>query len=180
MLTISIRAFLHCNIGQMDESIIRVIRIQGELIGASPQIAFLTKVSISLRIKENPYSNVKLPLVNQKWSLDILLNDETIMFVFRLIHVSLRWSNGWACTTFRVWRLHLIVKFVVTSSYLCLSKLRFHPCLSLRSLVLQIILHIGWLVLVFLLVLSLLVGLVAHAQIFQIIFVYGLNVLWKG
>ena len=165
MLAISLRTFLHCNIGQMDESIIRIIRIQVILVGACPQIPLWAKVSISLRIKENPYSNVKLPLVNKKWSLDILLNDETIMFVFWLIQLSLRGSNGGTCTTFGVWRLHLVVKFAFTS-YLRLSKLCFHACLSLRSLVLQLIQHKRWLILGFtLLVLGLFVGLVADAQI---------------
>ena len=102
------------------------------------------------------------------------------MFVFWLIQVSLRGSNGGAYTTFGVWGLHLVVKFAFTS-YLRLSKLRFHACLSLRSLVLQLILHIRWLILGFeLLVLSLFVGLVADAQILQIVFVYWLNVLWEG
>ena len=52
-----------------------------ELVGACPQIALLAKVSVAFRIKEAPNPNVKLPLVDKKRSLDILLNDETIMFV---------------------------------------------------------------------------------------------------
>ncbi len=103
MLAISLRTFLHCNIRQMDKSIIGIVRIQEELVRACPQITPLAKVSVPLRIKENPYSNVKLPLVNKKRPLDILLNDETIMFVFWLVQVSLRRSDDRPHPTFGVW-----------------------------------------------------------------------------
>ena len=146
VLTVCFRAFLNCNIGQMDESIVWIVRIEGELIRAGPEISLLAKVSIAFRIKEAPYPYIELSLIDKKWSLDIFLDDKTIVFVFWLIHVSLRWSNWGA--TFGIWGLHLAVKFAF-ASILTLSELGFHACLSLRCLVLHVILQVKELVLLF-------------------------------
>ena len=137
MLTVCLRAFLNCDIGQMHESVVWVVRIQSEFVRTGPQISFLTKVSIALRIKEAPNPDVKLPLINKKRPLDVLLDNKTIVFVFWLVHVSLRWSYWGAA--FSIWGLHLAVKFAL-ASILALSELSFHTCLSLRCLVLHVIL----------------------------------------
>jgi len=84
----------------MNESVVWVVRIQSELVRTGPQISFLTEVSITFRIKEAPYSDVKLSLVYKQWSLDIFLDDETVVFVFWLVRVSLSWSNR---RVFSVW-----------------------------------------------------------------------------
>lgn len=178
MLAIGFRAFLHSNIRQMDKPIIWVVRIQEELVRASPEITFWAKVGVALRIKENPYSNVELPLVDEKWPLDVLLNDEAIVFVFWLVLVSLRGSDGWSRRTFGVRGLHLVIKFAF-ASYLRLPKLCFHACLPLRSLVLRLVLRKVQVVRLALLVVGIFVGLIADAQILQIVFVYRLNVLWE-
>ena len=89
MLTIGFRAFLHGNIRQMDKPIIWVVRIQEEFVRASPEITSWAKVGVALRIKENTYSDVELPLVDEEWPLDVLLNDEAIVFVFWFVLVSL-------------------------------------------------------------------------------------------
>lgn len=137
MLAVCFRAFLNCNIGQMDKSVVWVVRVEGELIRTSPEISLLAKVSIAFRIKKAPYPYIELSLIDKKWSLDIFLDNKTIVLVFWLVHLSLRWSN-WSAA-FGIWGLHLAVKFAL-ASILTLSELGFHASLSLRCLVLHVIL----------------------------------------
>jgi hypothetical protein len=65
----------------MHEPVVRVFRINTELIRTGPEIAFLAEVNLALGIDEDPYSYVELPLPDKERALDILLNYEAIMFV---------------------------------------------------------------------------------------------------
>jgi hypothetical protein len=76
------RIFLDGDVGKMYKSIIRILRIDVELIGAGPEISLLANICFSVHIDEHPNPYVKLPLVDEEGPFDVLLNDEAIMLVF--------------------------------------------------------------------------------------------------
>ena len=45
-------------------------------------ISLLKNVDCGVIVEEDPHPDVEFSLVNQKWSLNIFLDDETVMFNF--------------------------------------------------------------------------------------------------
>ena len=74
---------LHSMVGQVHEAVVRVVRVQLELVGAQPQVALLAEVDVALVVEEDPDADVELALAEQQWPLDVLLDDELPMLVGR-------------------------------------------------------------------------------------------------
>ena len=58
------RIFLNRIVGQMNEGIIDVLKVDSKLSWGSPQVTFFKEVNVMILVEKNPYSNVKLPLAD--------------------------------------------------------------------------------------------------------------------
>lgn len=70
----------------MDEFIVGIIWVEDKLVGAGTEIAFLTEKCLTVWIQKYPYPDVEFSLGNEEGSLDVLLENEAIVFEF--------WANG--------------------------------------------------------------------------------------
>ena len=87
-----LRVLLHGDVGEVDKSVIGVIRVQLELVGARSQVARLANIGVTLRVEKHPDPNIELPLINQQRPLYVLLNYKAIMLILwlSLVHRPLR------------------------------------------------------------------------------------------
>lgn len=65
---------------------------EGKLIKFSKGL--LEEVDLTVIVDENPYPDVKLPVVNKERSLNILLYDKTIMLDLKLGRCTSHFSSG--------------------------------------------------------------------------------------
>ena len=50
------------DVGQVDESVVRIFWVYVEFVGTRPKVAFLAKVNVTVRVYRHPNPNVELPL----------------------------------------------------------------------------------------------------------------------
>ena len=76
MLAIVFALLLDSIISQMNEVIIELGRVDAVRLARCADIALLEEVDVHIMREEHPDTDVELPLVDQKGSFDVLLDDE--------------------------------------------------------------------------------------------------------
>ena len=78
----------------MNKSIINICKINSKLRRRCPQVSFSEKIEVVVLGKSHPNSNVKLSLMNQQRSFDILLDYESVVFYSGWMRIALlfRWT----------------------------------------------------------------------------------------
>jgi len=103
-LAIVLGVLLNGIVSQMHSVILTVIKHIFK--GSRSQIPFSAKVNFHILIYQNPYSDIKLSVVNQVWPFNIFLNDKTHVFGHlqrrtELLKIALQltfscyWSKKW-------------------------------------------------------------------------------------
>ena len=62
MLAELVRILLYRNVCQMDEPVVRIFRVNIELVTTGPQVALLAEVDLTLWVHEDPNPYVELTL----------------------------------------------------------------------------------------------------------------------
>jgi hypothetical protein len=63
----------------MDILIIDIGQVHLELTGRGPQVALLEHVQLMVLVDQHPHPDVKLPIVQQEWALNVFLDDESVV-----------------------------------------------------------------------------------------------------
>ena len=78
-VTVILGMLLHRIVGQVHKSIVDVLQVDAELRAGGAKVALPEKEELVVLIEQHPHPNVKLALVDEQRSLDVLLNDERVM-----------------------------------------------------------------------------------------------------
>jgi hypothetical protein len=76
MLAVVRTVLLDSIISQVDEVVVQILCRHRVWLRRGPQIPLFEEVHIQVLSQSHPDSNIELSLVDQEWSLNILLNDE--------------------------------------------------------------------------------------------------------
>lgn len=111
-LTVGSTVLLDGVVSQVDESIIDVFQIDSKLRTTSSQVSLREKVEVLFLSEQDPNSNVKLSLMDQKRPFDVFLYYESVElnFICLLITSPLAWATINRLTTFSDALLPQLVK----------------------------------------------------------------------
>lgn len=79
-LSIAIELLLDGVISQMNRSVIDVVKVDTEFATRRAYVTFLKEVQVLILVEQNPDSDVEFAVADQKRTLDILLDDEVVVF----------------------------------------------------------------------------------------------------
>lgn len=78
-MSISVELLLDCIICEVNRSVINVFKVDPKLRPGHSDIPFLEHVDVLVLIQQDPDSDIKFAIANEQGSLNVLLNDESVM-----------------------------------------------------------------------------------------------------
>ena len=84
-VAILLAVLLNGIVGQVSEHVVWILRVYVIGHAGCSQVALLEQINFAIKVPKNPTPNVKFSAVNQKRSLNILLENERIVLHSRVV-----------------------------------------------------------------------------------------------
>ena len=70
---------LHRIIGQMHKGVVNIFQVNAKLSGRGSQVALFEEEEVQVLVQKDPHTDVKFTVADQKWALNVFLDDESIV-----------------------------------------------------------------------------------------------------
>ena len=70
---------LHRIIGQMHKGVVNIFQVNAKLSRRGSQVALFEEEEVQVLVQKDPDADVKFTVADQKWALNVFLDDESIV-----------------------------------------------------------------------------------------------------